>query len=387
MVLYLPLNGVWLTLLGIMLFWVVVYIVFRGRGDGRFQVLPFALIVRAGISLNPMESRSLRARILRVAGFIGILVMVYMAYVFFKIIGVMFLVRYLGVEVPGISRSEAGLTPLIPGVTIPWSDLAYVLIGVGIAALFHELAHAYVARAEGLRVKDAGLAFILFFPAAFVEPDEGELKEAPLKSRLSIYSAGVTANMTVFLVMSILMGFLLPHIAYGVALYKVDDGSPAYMAGLRPGMIIIEAGGVRVKTISDLARVFDEAGITDSSRSVNLNIVVELGDGSKKTLTVNKPMGRDKIGITIIQAYRPQVIGVILHSTMFFNFMLAIINAAPLAIPMPGGLMLSDGGHALRDLLARVAGKRGELMAGAINVGVFIIILSLMTLTPVKLTP
>ncbi len=379
-------SGIWLTLLGILVFWIVVYIVFRGRSGDRVQVLPFALIIRAGISLDPMEEGRLSTRMYRVFGVIGIFVMAYLAVEFFRIIGVMFAVRYLGFRVPGISPSEAGVTPLIPGVTIPWSDLVYVFIGIGIAALFHEMAHAYIARAEGLRVKDAGLAFILFFPAAFVEPDEEELKRAPLKSRLSVYAAGVTANMAIFLILSLAMSLLLPSIAYGVALYKVEEGSPAFQAGLRQGMVIVEANGVRVKTLGDLARVFQEAGITNPNTSASVTLKVEY-KGSVETITVVKPNGTDKIGITIIQAYRPQALGVTLHSTMFFNFMLALINAAPLAIPLPGGMLLSDGGHALRDALQRVAGRRGELAASIVNLAVFIVILSLMTLNPVKLTP
>ncbi|MEB3860674.1 MAG: site-2 protease family protein [Desulfurococcales archaeon] len=377
----------WLVLLGVIAFWVALYLAYGRRGgEGKVQILPFGVIIRAGVSLEPMDPGSLKARLLRVVGLAGLAVMAYLAYMFFRIVGTLFAVRYLGVEVPGVSREEAGLVPLIPGVTIPLGDLVYVLVGVGIAALFHELAHAYIARAEGLRVKDAGIAFILFFPAAFVEPDEEELKRAPLKSRLAVYSAGVTANTLIYLALALLAGIVMPHLAYGVAITGVAPDSPASEAGLQPGMVIVEANGVRVKSIEELARVLEEAGVGNPNTSSVVTLKVEYR-GQVETITVEKPVGEDRIGVTIVQAYRPQWLGVTIQSTMFFNLMLAIINAAPLAIPLPGGLLLSDGGHALRDTLARIAGRKGEIAAGVLNIMVFIVILSLMTLTQIRLTP
>ncbi|MCE4603099.1 MAG: site-2 protease family protein, partial [Desulfurococcales archaeon] len=295
----------WLVLLGVVAFWVALYMVYgRRSGEGKVQVLPFGVIIRAGVSLEPMDPGSLRARLLRLAGLAGIAVMAYLAYLFFRIVGTLFAVRYLGVEVPGVAREEAGLVPLIPGVTIPLSDLVYVLIGVGIAALFHELAHAYIARAEGLRVKDAGIAFILFFPAAFVEPDEEELKSASLRSRLAVYSAGVTANTLIYLALAFLVGIFMPYLAYGVAVTGVADGSPASEAGLQPGMVILEANGVRVKSIEDLSMVLAEAGVGDPNTSSIVTLKVEY-QGQVRTITVEKPEGEDRIGVTIVQAYSP----------------------------------------------------------------------------------
>ncbi len=380
-------TSVWLVLLGFMAFWLALYMVFRSRGGGgKVELLPFGVLVRAGIRLDPMPPGRVSTRVLRLLGLAGIAVMAYLAVEFFRIVGLLFAVRYLGVEVPGVSREEAGLVPLIPGVTIPLDDLVYVLIGVGVAALFHELAHALVARAEGLRVKDAGLAFILFFPAAFVEPDEEELKKAPLRSRLAVYSAGVTANMIIFLILSGVAAVAMPHLAYGVAIYKVDEGSPAWEAGLRPGMVILGVNGERTRTLEDLSQLLREAGVDDPDRDATLRLLVEV-NGSEREVLVYKPVGAEKLGVTIVQVYRPQWLGVSLQSTMFFNFMLALINAAPLAIPLPGGLILSDGGHALRDVLGRIAGRRGEILAGVVNVGVFIVILSLMTLTQINIAP
>ncbi|MCE4603088.1 MAG: PDZ domain-containing protein, partial [Desulfurococcales archaeon] len=201
-----------------------------------------------------------------------------------------------------------------------------------------------------------------------------------------VYSAGVTANTLIYLALALLAGIVMPHLAYGVAITGVAPDSPASEAGLQPGMVILEANGVRVKSIEELARVLEEAGVGNPNTSSVVTLKVEYR-GQVETITVEKPAGEDRIGVTIVQAYSPQWLGVTLQSTMFFNLMLAIINAAPLAIPLPGGLLLSDGGHALRDTLSRLAGRRGEVLAGVLNIMVFIVILSLMTLTQIRLTP
>ncbi|MCE4599857.1 MAG: site-2 protease family protein [Desulfurococcales archaeon] len=375
-------NNVILAVVSIIAFWLVVYILFKDKGGKRFQILPLAIIIRAGISLDPMKP-SLKSQILRITGLIGLGVMVYLAFIFFKFIGGLFVNKYLG---GSGSQVQGGVVPLIPGVTIPLDDLPYVLFGIGVAALVHELAHAYIARAEGLRIKDAGIAIFLFFPAAFVEPDEDHVVKAPLLSRLKLYSAGVLANAVVFFVLSSIMALLLPSIAFGVGIYQVEDNSPAELAGLERGFIIVEVNGVRVKTIGDLSRVFDEIGVTDPERSVSLELKV-YHNGDYKIIRIDKPEGRNSIGIVVMQYYKPEALGVSLTSITMFNLILAIVNAAPLAIPLPGGLILSDGGHALKDVLDRLFGRKGVVLSNVASVAVFIMLLSLMTLTPIELKP
>jgi len=91
---------------------------------------------------------------------------------------------------------SAGVQLVIPGVTIP---LWYGLIGLIVVMVVHELSHGVVARAEKLRLKSVGLVLFAVIPGAFVEPDEDELKKAPLLSRLRVYAAGSMANIVVAL--------------------------------------------------------------------------------------------------------------------------------------------------------------------------------------------
>ncbi len=374
-----------LVLAAAVAFWAAAYFMLRGRFK-RVQVYPLLLIVRAGIKLEPM-GEGLARRVIRVLAFIGIFVTVYSAAIFFYNVGGLFVERYLGLDVGGVDASRGGVTPLIPGVTIPFSDLPYILFGIGIAALIHEMAHAYVARAEGFRVKDAGLAVVLFFLAAFVEPEEEELRRARLLSRMKVYSAGVAANIATFLVLSTIMASLVPFIGLGVGVQDVEENSPAHAAGLSPGMVIVEVNGTRVKTIGELGDLFDQLGVTDPGKSVTLEIVVLTKDGVRDRLYVFKPENQTRIGVIARQVYSNEVVGLVLDSIIFFSLILGIINAAPLGIPLPGGVILSDGGHMVRDLFERVAGSKGQAIGVGVSIAVFVMLLSLMTLTPITLRP
>ncbi len=366
-------------------FWAAAYLLLRGRFK-RIQVYPLLLIVRAGIKLEPMRD-SAASRVIRLLALIGIFVTVYSAIIFFYNVGGLFVERYLGLDVGGVDASRGGVTPLIPGVTIPFSDLPYILFGIGIAALIHELAHAYVARAEGLRVKDAGLAVVLFFLAAFVEPEEEELRRARLLSRMKVYSAGVAANIATYFLLSLLMASIVPFIGFGVGVQDVDEGAPAHKAGIEAGMVIVEVNGTRVKTIGELGEVFDRLGVTDPRRSVVLEITVLTKEGAREEILVFKPVNETRIGVIARQVYSNEVVGLVLDSIIFFSLILGVINAAPLGIPLPGGVVLSDGGHMVRDLLGRLAGSRGQAVGVGLSVAVFVMLLSLMTLTPITLRP
>ncbi len=378
----LKLASVWYVIAGFIAFWLILYMLFRGKSSGRVELLPVGVIIRAGISLEPM--RGLRALPWRLLGLTGIFFMAYLAFVFFRFILEMFASKYLGYQ--STVAAEGGVMPLIPGVTIPWSDMPYVFVAIGIAALVHELAHAFVARAEGMKVKDAGVAFFLFFPAAFVEPDEKELKNAPLLSRLKVYAAGITANYILFLVLSFIFTLLLPSLAAGVGVVGVSPDSPAARAGIQEGDIIVAVNQTTVRTAEDLKNVLTELGFYNESTRVSTTVTVTR-DNVNITLQVYKDQGDKALGVSIVQVYDPQWLGVTLYSTILFNLILAAVNAAPMAIPLPGGLLLTDGGHAIRDLLARVAGRRGEMLALGLSILVFLMLLSLMTLTPIRLTP
>ncbi|MCE4619714.1 MAG: site-2 protease family protein [Desulfurococcales archaeon] len=364
---------------GLVVFWAIVYVVFRGR-RGRVEVGPGYLIIRAGIRLDPMEA-GWWSLAWRVFGVISLVLLVLSAIAFYYYTGKLFVLRYI--SPPPCAGTIAGFVPFIPGVTLSWKATVYIGVVLGIAALFHELSHAYVARSVGIRVRDAGLAFFLFIPAAFVEPDEEELGKARVRDRALVYSAGVGANV----VLGLLFLALATSMVAGVVITGVEPGSPAARANLTAGMEILAVNGTRVESIGDLARVLSQLGAEDPHRNVTLVFTVRQDD-IVRNVTVYRPWNktagnctRARIGIMISNKYWPsQLLGVMSNLLFLINISLAVVNAAPLVIPLPGGSILSDGAYVLRDSLAVITGeKRAMILTLAVGVGTLLLILSLLS--------
>jgi len=362
-------------------FWAAVYYGLRGR-SGRVQVYPFVLIVRVGVVGDPLPPSSIAARALRVAGLAAVALMLLTMALFY-----VFAVRLaLARHVYGGGGGEAGIVPLIPGVTIPLSDLPYVLVAVGLAALVHEAAHALAARAEGIRVKNGGFALFAFIPAAFVELDEESLARAPLLSKLKVFSAGVAANILFYLAAAAALSALLPALTGGVVILSVAPDSPAMEAGLQPGDIIKAVNGVEVRSLEDLSRLLAEAGVTDPEREAIVTLTIERPGVGVIEVTVVKPAGETRIGVQVANKFS-NPLGPLLTALWQLNLGLAAINAAPLILPLPGAAVLSDGAHVVAAVLERLAGRTGRMLAFAVGIATLMLVVSLLTLTPLRISP
>jgi membrane-associated protease RseP (regulator of RpoE activity) len=284
-------------------------------------------------------------------------------------------------------QPQGGVVPLIPGVTIPLEDLAYVALALGVGVALHEAAHAVMARVEGVRVKDFGVALLLFIPAAFVEIDENDMGRAPLSSKLKIFSAGIAANIAIALLALAAFQALGPSLYSGVSIISVEEGSPADMAGLEPGMTIVAVNGVEVRTIGDLSRLLEEAGVRDPEREAVVTITVVTGEGGVvKDVTVVKPRGRESIGVVVVNKPSSPLTP-ILQSLFVLNLGIAAINAAPLALPLPGLPVMTDGAQMLAASLERLLGSAGRILGATISLATLLIVLSMITLTPITFTP
>lgn len=113
------------------------------------------------------------------------------------------------------------ITPLVPYLPeifqlnfLPPFYFIYWIVIIAVIAITHEVAHGVFAAANKVEIKKTGFGFFPFFlpvfTAAFVEPDEEEMKKKKISGQLSILSAGVFANvLTAVLVFFILAGFFL----------------------------------------------------------------------------------------------------------------------------------------------------------------------------------
>ena len=373
-------QGLALFLSGLLAFWTVAYALGRGRG-GKIEVGPGVLLARAGISLDPMPPGPARAALVAF-GYLSLVLLMISAALFYYYTLYVFTLKYI-IRPP---QPVQGFAPLIPGVTLGWRDTVYVLVALGVAAFFHETAHALVSRAVGVRIKDAGVALFLFIPAAFVEPDEEELMRAPLRSRALIYSAGVGANVILALAFLALLAQAAPSLAVGVQVVSVSPGSPAAQAGLRPGDIIVAVNGTSVRTLEDLARALEEHGVKDPQRSAVIRLTVRRG-GETIDVVVRKPAGETRIGVLVKPAFRHAWLVVFSRASYLLNLSLALVNAAPLAIPLPGGSVLSDGANLLKDALEPRLGREAATRAAvAVGLATLLLVLSLMSLTRLQIS-
>jgi len=155
-----------------------------------------------------------------------------------------------------IAKAPAKASPavqiLVPGVSIP---LVEGVVSIAIAAIVHELMHGLVATGLGVKVRSAGLALLAIIPAAYVDPDEEEMKLLPPKSRAKIVSAGSLGNyITAGFFLLFLVSFfgLLVSQPSGVLVESVVGGAPAEVAGLKAPCVILYLNNTRVRTIHQL---------------------------------------------------------------------------------------------------------------------------------------
>ncbi|MFZ8792490.1 MAG: site-2 protease family protein [Acidilobaceae archaeon] len=362
-------------------FWALLWFRFRGS-TGRVRVYPLLLIARTGIRGGPLGGTL--ARLLSLYGWFSIVTLVISMAFFYYLAVTTFIRRYIAPpSEPGFAE---GFVPLLPGITIPLDELPLLLVPIGVAILFHELAHALVARAVGVSVRDAGFILLAFIPGAFVEPDEGELRRAPLASRLKVYSAGVAANVILAVVALGLLALAAPALHNGVLVLDVEGGSPADLGGLRRGMVVVEVNGVNIRSLNDFIRVLDELRVRDRGRTVTLNLKV-LHEGREEVVTIVKPEGLERLGVRVEQSYSLKIPVTMLQVLFIINVALALVNAAPILIPTPAGAIASDGAHLVGDLIAATLGEKTRPLVTAVGLATLLLIVSLLTLTPIDLIP
>ena len=105
----------------------------------------------------------------------------------------------LPVEIPESSN--------LPIVSVP---LFVWIVAILVILLVHELAHAVVSSAIGVKVKSIGYGFFAILPLGFAEPDEKELSKVSSLDCSRVYSAGYFNNIfSAIFMLGILMVALL----------------------------------------------------------------------------------------------------------------------------------------------------------------------------------
>ncbi|PIU29768.1 hypothetical protein COT07_04170 [Candidatus Woesearchaeota archaeon CG07_land_8_20_14_0_80_44_23] len=158
--------------------------------------------------------------------------------------------------------TQTGMALIYPGTSIPgigYLTFWYWLIGLFTIALVHELAHGIVAVAHKIKIKSSGFAVLgiiaPLFPAAFVEPDEKEMRRRPPIQQYSVLAAGPMIN----LLIALLLFALMPYVA---------DSSNSMLAPFESRMTVPTGFSF---TISNASMPAGQAGLVNNTFITSVN--------------------------------------------------------------------------------------------------------------------
>ncbi len=145
------------------------------------------------------------------------------------------------------------VTILVPGITVGFESLPYLLLAIAVLVVSHEASHGIASLLEGVKPKSVGAFLAYLIPGAFVELDEKELSGLSWRPKLRIFAAGSSMNVCLALVFLILLSNF-PATIYplystepsGVLVTGIVEGGPAKEAGIRSWDVIFSINGTRV---------------------------------------------------------------------------------------------------------------------------------------------
>src|SRR3989338_11347496 len=249
----------------LLIFFLVVY-VFYLTNKKKFEVQgKIFFLYRTKFGLKLMDKISKKSpKFLNVLGIIGVIT---------GFVGMIFMLGTLiQITLKLILQPEAtpGLVPVLPGVKVspllPVLSFWHWIIIIFIVALIHEFSHGIFARLNKIKIKSSGFAFFGPIPAAFVEPDEKQLKKKSRKSQLSILAAGAFSNIIMAFFVLFLMLFIFFPINQsliepsGIYIASVKENYPANMSGLPAGSMITGINSLEVKSSEKLLDFIKDNG-------------------------------------------------------------------------------------------------------------------------------
>ena len=233
------------------------------------QIIPYFLyfsMYRTKWGLKLMNSMAKRHRKLMLyigyfGVFIGFLGMILISYGLISNIYVLFTEPEAA---PGV-----GLVLPFKAKGIFFVPFFYWIISIFVIAAVHEFSHGLIARAHDLKVKSSGFAFVglivPIIPAAFVEPDEKELRKRPYKEQLSVFAAGHLANIATAFLFVAIASFVLAPIANAIIepngvkvtdyVRKDDLKFPAETSGIKIGEKIQKVDGMQTPYVENLSNI------------------------------------------------------------------------------------------------------------------------------------
>ena len=138
-------------------------------------------------------------------------------------------------------KSNQLMTPIVPGVNLPFGQIGYYLLTLLICGVLHELGHAVAANCNDIRVNGFGVFLAFIYPGAFVDLNADSLYSARPWQQLKTYCAGVWHNVVIVVIAVVYLRFAWVFL---FPLYSTGDG--AVVSAVVPGSIISGKRGLRV---------------------------------------------------------------------------------------------------------------------------------------------
>jgi len=387
-------------LLVLVAFWSIIYYAYNVKKEyfnrKGIEVSPLTIVWRIGKveeeRLKPgSKAKTLLRGLFTISIVVCLILLAYALKIYFEnVIGV-FKAIARGSDIS--SGIETPVVPIIPGVTISFNDLPYLLIALGVAIIVHEVSHAIAAIVDDVPIKSWGIALFIVIPAAFVEPVEEEFSKRELMSKARVYSAGPSANALLAVIVLGILVISIPlmfNLGLGLRVLDVVEDSPAARAGLNSSMTIVAVNGKSIGentplheillSPNSLFKVLLEELSKIRNVEGNVTLTVEVYDENvSRTLnvTVHKYAYETRIGVIvypvidlepkheILAIIKPYYLKLMLW-LFIVNLGLALINATP--------IIITDGGRLVTDILEKVMGSKGKTFSILIQLALILIL-------------
>ncbi|XP_060566706.1 membrane-bound transcription factor site-2 protease-like [Ruditapes philippinarum] len=189
------------------------------------------------------------------------------------------------------------LTPVMPGVNLPTSQISYYLLTLLVCGILHEIGHAIAAVREQVRVNGFGLFLLLIYPGAYVDLSSDHLQVISPLRQLRIYCAGVWHNFIIVLIgIAVLFTypwFIMPFYTTGngVVITQVSENTAVSgPRGLAVRDPVTSIGGCKVTCIKDWNQCL-AASIREPSlgNCLPVSMITELDTSNKHRIDSNSP--------------------------------------------------------------------------------------------------
>lgn len=259
------------------------------------------------------------------------------------------------------------IAPVIPGVTVPGTNLHIPLI-IGWLALFivvviHEFSHGVVARAHKVPVHSSGLMVFGPFAGAFVEPEEKKLTKQPKMTQLAVFAAGPYSNMITSLWIGLLLLLVVIPISFshvvpqGVVFNHVD--MPASEGGVQTDVVYTSVNGEEIANYNEFLTSLQTVAPGDA-------VSLETASGESHVFAAGTHPDNDSqgyLGVYIAPAGPAPGIGFHWRIFWWFQELLEWVVTLGLGIGLANLLPIGpvDGGRMFQLAATSVLGKKRGL--------------------------